>query len=289
MTTHRWLWRFVAVLALAGAFALTACGDDDDNGDSTDTPVPPTSAATSAPLDGSITVFAAASLTDAFNDIGEAFTTEHPDASVTFNFAGSPALVTQLEQGASADVLATADERNMASALEKELVVDAGETFAQNKLAIIVPADNPANIAAPEDLANDGLKLVLAEASVPVGNYARQSLEKLSADAAYGADFGANVLANLVSEEPNVKAVVTKVQLGEADAGIVYVTDVTADVADEITLIEIPEKFNVIATYPIAVTADAGSPDIAAAFIDFVLSDAGQAILEEYGFVAADA
>jgi molybdate transport system substrate-binding protein len=150
---------------------------------------------------------------------------------------------------------------------------------------IIVPADNPAGIEEPADLANDGLRLVLALAEVPVGRYARDSLTSMAADPAFGETFDDDVLSNLVSEEPNVKAVVTKVQLGEADAGIVYVSDVTPDVAGDITTIDIADAHNVIAEYPIAITTETGETEVAEAFIAFVLSGDGQAILEEYGFI----
>jgi molybdate transport system substrate-binding protein len=269
---------------------VVACGDNDD-GNSADLPVSPvaTSAPGHVPVAGDITVFAAASLTDSFNKLGADFKTANPEADVTFNFAGSPALVTQLEEGATADVLATAAQSNMDTALERQLVVDAGETFARNRLVIIVPSDNPGGISTPQDLAKEGLRLVLAAAEVPAGRYARESLEKFSADpAAYGAGFSQDVLANLVSEEPNVKAVVTKIQLGEADAGIVYVTDVTEDVSADIAQIEIAETYNVIASYPIAVTAEAGEPEVAQAFIDYVLSPEGQATLEEHGFIGVE-
>jgi molybdate transport system substrate-binding protein len=233
-----------------------------------------------------ITVFAAASLTDAFNEIADDFEAANPDTEVVFNFAGSPTLVTQLEQGADADVLATADQQNMANAIEKNLVADEGRTFARNRLVIIVPEDNPGGVTAPRDLGNPGVKLVLAAPDVPVGRYARESLDKFAADATYGTDFSSEVLANLVSEEPNVKAVVTKIQLGEADAGIVYVTDVSADVSGDISQIEIADEFNVIASYPIAVTAEAGEPGPAQAFVSYILSAEGQATMEEFGFIA---
>jgi len=181
-----------------------------------------------------LTVFAAASLTDAFSELGDGFEAANPDINVRFNFAGSPALVTQLGEGASADVLATADQQHMANAIERNLVADEGVTFARNELVIIVPKDNPAGMTTPQDLAKPGLKLVLASAEVPVGRYARETLDRFAADAAYGAAFVSDVLANVVSEEPNVKAVVTKIQLGEADAGIIYVTDVTDDVLSDI-------------------------------------------------------
>lgn len=282
-------WR-VGLVAIATAVAAiaVACGSSTN---STTTPAAaPASSATAAPgkapVSGKITVFAAASLTDAFKRIATDFEAANPGAGVEFNFGGSPALVAQLDQGATADVLATADQKNMQAALDKGLVRDAGMPFVKNRLVIIVPKSNPAAIASPKDLAKPGLKLVLAQRGVPVGDYARQSLAKFGADASYGSDFSRKVLANLVSEEPNVKAVVTKVQLGEADAGIVYVTDVTAGVAGDITMLPIEDRFNVIATYPIAITKDAGNPDVARAFVDFVLSDEGQGVLKRYGFIS---
>jgi molybdate transport system substrate-binding protein len=286
----QWTYRapFVLALILAGVLLVSGCDDDEDgegSGDGETPQVTQESTAGQSSLSGDLTVFAASSLTDAFTEIGDAFSTANPDASVEFNFAGSPALRTQLAEGAAADVLATADQTNMDTALQDGLVVDPGTVFARNRLAVIVPADNPAGIESPFDLDEDGIRLVLAGEDVPVGNYARQSLDLMEADPQDGAGFSDAVLENLVSEEPNVKAVVTKVQLGEADAGIVYVTDVTPDVASDITLIEIPDAVNVIAQYPIAVTADAGAAGLAQAFIDFVLSDAGQSILQEYGFL----
>ena len=234
---------------------------------------------------GTLRVFAAASLTDAFGEIATAFSAAHPGVDVTYNFGGSPTLRTQLEQGARADVLAVADQATMQAALDKQLVIDRGTTFANNRLVIIVPASNPAKITTPADLARPGVKLVLALAGVPAGTYARQSLAKMELDPAFGAGFEDHVLANVVSEEPNVKAVVTKVQLGEADAGIVYVTDVTPGVVADVGTITLPDAYNVTAAYPIAVTRDAARPDIADAFIRFVLSTEGQAILRKYAFL----
>jgi molybdate transport system substrate-binding protein len=282
----------VALFLLAALIAsmAIACSSSSDSS-KTPTTAPPapavaaTAAPTVAPVTGKITVFAASSLTDAFKTIATNFQTANPGASVEFNFGGSPALVTQLGQGATADILATADQANMQNALGMSLVRDAGTPFVKNRLIIIVPKSNPAGITTPKDLAKPGLKLVLAQETVPVGNYAHQSLDKFSADTGYGADFSKNVLANLVSEESNVKAVVTKIQLGEADAGIVYVTDVTPDVASDITSIPIDDQFNIIAVYPIAITKDAGNPAVAQAFIDFVLSDKGQATLKQDGFI----
>jgi molybdate transport system substrate-binding protein len=277
-----------SLLVACSLLALSACSDSNDSSKTPTTAArASTPAATSAtdPVSGKITVFAASSLTDSFKRIATDFQAANPGASVEFNFAGSPALVTQLGQGAAADALATADTKNMQNALDQKLVEDAGTPFAKNRLVIIVPKDNPAKVASARDLAKPDVKLVLAGRDVPVGNYGRQSLDKYAADPAYGADFNTKVLANLVSEEPNVKAVVTKVQLGEADAGIVYVTDVTKDVQGDISALPIEDQYNVIATYPIAVTKDAGEPDVAQAFIDYILSDTGQATLKDYGFI----
>jgi molybdate transport system substrate-binding protein len=236
---------------------------------------------------GTIVVFAASSLTDAFTAERTAFEAIHRGVKIEFNFGGSPTLRTQLEGGARADVYASADQANMRAALDKSLVRDAGTIFVRNRLAIIVPASNPGRIAAPIDLAKPGLKLVLTGKDVPAGKYARDAFAKMEADAAFGAGFSNKVLANLVSEEANVKAVVAKVQLGEADAGIVYVTDVTAAISKDVTIVAIPDAYNVIATYPIAVTKDAEHADAALAFIDFVTSDAGQQILVTAGFLPA--
>lgn len=243
-----------------------------------------TDVAETPPVEGEIVVFAAASLTDAFEDIADAFEAEHPGTYVTLNFGGSPALRTQIQEGASADIYAPADIANMEQALQGDLVVDTGRAFARNRLGVIVPADNPAGITAIEDLGNEGVQLVLAASDVPVGRYARESIEKMQADGSFGEDFVRRVTRNIVSEEPNVKAVVTKVQLGEADAGIVYVTDVTADIAKDVSLIVIPDNFNAIAEYPIAVTTSAENTAGAEAFIEFVLTEKGQAILEQNGF-----
>ena len=233
---------------------------------------------------GELTVFAAASLTDSFNQIKADLEAAHEGLTITYNFAGSPALVTQLIEGAPADVFASASNAQMTNAVNAGVISRQPAVFTQNRLAVVVPADNPAGVQSPADLAKDGLKLVLAQAEVPVGMYARQSICAAGQNTAtYGEGFVAAVGANVVSEEDNVNAVLTKVQLGEADAGIVYTTDVTADVAGDVTLIEIPAEINVIAAYPIA-PVEGGDAELAAAFIAYVLGPDGQATLEEFGF-----
>ena len=245
----------------------------------TDTAVPPT--ATAAPR--TLTVFAAASLTGSFGEIGKAFEAAHPGVTVTFNFAGTQALVTQLTQGAQADVFASANHTYMDNLVTANLVAPgSAKDFVTNVLEVILPANNPANLQTLQDLTKPGLKLVLEDKSVPAGTYSLTILDNLGKDASYGADFKTRVLANVVSNETDVKQVVAKVQLGEADAGIVYVTDAIA--APNLKTIVIPANFNVIARYPIAALTNAPQPALAAAFVAYVLSADGQATLKKWGF-----
>ncbi len=224
-----------------------------------------------------LVVFAAASLTDAFGDLGLAFQEAHPDVTVVFNFAGSQALRTQVEEGAVADVFAPADP----SELEAVVGADRGVEFARNRLVVILPADNPGHIGSLADLAREGVKLVLAGEEVPVGTYARQALANLSSE--FGPAYLESVLANVVSNEENVKQVVAKVSLGEADAGIAYSTDARAE--PSLRTVPIDDPYNVIASYPLAVLPGAPEAELAAQFVDFVLSAEGQAILASYGFL----
>jgi molybdate transport system substrate-binding protein len=245
-------------------------------------------AAYPAPTTGesrTLTVFAAASLTDAFTEIGIRFEAAHPGVKVSFNFAGSQTLRTQLEEGAAADVFASANHTEMDNAVRAGLLQEADvHDFVTNELLVILPADNPAGLVELKDLARDGVKIVLGTDTVPAGKYARQLLENMSQDAAFGADFGTQVLANVVSNENDVKQVVVKVQLGEADAGIVYVSDVSA--APELQVIEIPGELNVVARYPLAALDKAAYPELASEFVDYVLSSEAQNILATWGFSA---
>jgi molybdate transport system substrate-binding protein len=280
------VFRPVVIFAITAimALALTGCGDDDGE----DSPRDASPRATEqGAVSGDITVFAASSLTEAFSEIGDAFEDAHSGTSVEFNFDGSQALRTQLEQGARADLFASANTSQMDMAVESGVVASDSEIFARNRLVVIVPKDNPGAIQSLQDLANPGIKLVLANEDVPVGAYSRRFLDKASADPAFGAGYRDDVLANLVSEESNVRQVAAKVQLGEADAAIVYTSDVTEDLAEDVATIEIPDALNEIATYPIALTAEPGSPSAAQAFIEFVLSEQGQAILVRHGFLPA--
>jgi len=230
-------------------------------------------------------VFAAASLSDAFTEIGRQLERQRPGLRVRINFAGSQQLATQIEQGAQADVFASADERWMSYVRERGLVSSEPATFARNRLVMIVPRTNPARIRRLQDVARGGVKLVIGADAVPVGRYARTVLRNLARDPAFGVDFATRALRNVVSEEENVKSVVGKVQLGEADAGIVYRSDVTATVARFIRVFEIPESANVVASYPIALLQGARASDAARAFVDLVLAGEGQAILERRGLI----
>ena len=233
-----------------------------------------------------LTVYAAASLSGAFNETAQAFEANNSGVTVVFNYAGSNALATQIKQGANVDVFASADQKNMKSVQDAGLMNNSSvKVFAQNKLALIVPKANPANIISLNDLANSGVKLVVANSSVPVGNYSLQMLSKASNNSSYGAGFNTSVLANVVSEETNVNDAVVKVALGQGDAGIVYVSDVPAAYKDKVTVIKIPDSVNVIAQYPVGVLSGSQNAQQAQSWINYVTSPAGQAILQKYGFI----
>ncbi len=227
-----------------------------------------------------LTVFAAASLTESFGEIATTFEASHPGVDVTLNFAGSNTLRAQIDQGAQADVFASANTKEMDALVSNGLVAEgAPQTFLTNRLVVITPTENPAGVSTFDDLTRPGLKLVLAAEDVPAGRYARQMLDNT------GADFKTKVLANVVSNEADVKQVLAKVQLGEADAGIVYASDAVA--ASELPVIEIPSEWNVLAMYPIAPLVNAPQPKLASEFVAFVLSPVGQTILQKWGFSPA--
>jgi molybdate transport system substrate-binding protein len=220
---------------------------------------------------GEITVFAAASLTDALTEAGEAFQAANEGSSVEFSFDASSALVTQITEGAPADVFASADVANMDRLTDTGLTGSDPVIFATNLLTIIVPAGNPGGVTGVEDLVNPDLTVVLCAEEIPCGNYANQILDSAGVD------------VTPASLEENVRGVVTKVTAGEADAGIVYVTDVTA-AGDAAEGVEIPEDINVLAEYPIATIGESANQETGEAFIDFLTGADGQAILAEYGF-----
>jgi molybdate transport system substrate-binding protein len=254
-----------------------------------------TSAETEAVSDGSISapaepvelnVFAAASLTESFNEIGKLFEANHPGVTVVFNFSGSQQLTQQINEGAPADVFASANKKQVDAVIEAGGIISGTQqTFAKNRLVVIFPKDNPAGLKELKDLSNSGLKLVFAAEEVPVGGYSLDFLDQASSDSAFSTSFKDDVLANVVSYEDNVKAVLTKVALGEADAGIVYTSDISGKDASKVGRLDIPDALNVIASYPIAPIKDSKNPEMAQAFIDLVLSQDGQELLAKYNFI----
>jgi molybdate transport system substrate-binding protein len=213
-------------------------------------------------------------LTDAFKALGTSFQAAHAGTTVQFNFAGTPTLVTQIEQGASADVFASADTTNMDKLKADGLVAGTPQVFAHNKLEIVVAAGNPTGITGLADLAKPGVIYITEGATVPAGKYALQILAS------------AGVKVTPKSLETDVKSVVSKIELGEADAGIVYTTDVTA-AGSKVTGVPIPDSVNVVATYPLVAVKGTKHADLANAFIAYVLSTDGQAKLQSFGFLPA--
>jgi molybdate transport system substrate-binding protein len=272
---------FIHLLTCFALFVLAACGGSTTAATSTST------ANTAAGANGTLNVFAAASLTDAFGEIGLAFKAAHPGTDIVFNFAGSQQLAQQIVEGAPVDVFASANATQM------NVVIDAGKiitgtqtTFVRNRLVVIYPSDNPANIATLQDLVKPGLKLDFAAAEVPVGQYTIDFLDKASQDPAFGPGFKDAVLANVVSYEENVRAVLTKVALGEVDAGVVYSSDISQDTAEQVGRLNIPDALNTIASYLIAPIQGSPNAVLAQEFIEYVLSPDAQAVLAKYGFLA---
>ncbi|HZQ28736.1 MAG TPA: molybdate ABC transporter substrate-binding protein [Acidimicrobiales bacterium] len=253
------MWK-IAVWLVALSVVLGGCGP------STKT------AATTLPLTGNLTVFAAASLTEAFTAEKATLASKAPHLTVTYSFAGSQALVTQIQQGAPADVFASADQKSMQKLVDAGLV-DAPRVFARNKLEIVVAPGNPKHITGLADLAQPGLVVVLEDPSVPAGAYSRQALQK------------AGVTVKPKSLELDVKSTLAKVTSGEADAAIVYVSDVQS-AGTRATGVAIPDAQNVVATYPVAVVKASKNHAAATAFVDEVVSGSGQAALRHQGFLA---
>jgi molybdate transport system substrate-binding protein len=250
-------WKPVAAFAVAIAVG-SSCGTS-----------APASSSPSA-VGGTITVFGASSLTAAFTAIANDFQKSHPGSTVKVSFGGSSTLVAQIQQGAIGDVFASADQPNMQKAVDAGLVSGSPSIFAHNRLEIVVGAGNPKHIAGLTDLTRSGLVVVLCAPAVPCGRYATQALQQ------------AAVKVTPASQETDVKAVVSKVALGEADAGIVYVTDVKAGGA-AVQGVEIPLAQNVVADYPVAVLKDSQNAPLAHAFVSYLLG-AGQSTLARYGF-----
>lgn len=256
--------RYRVAVAVA-AVLLTACGSSGEN----------SSASPSAtPLSGTVSVFAAASLTEAFNALGTSFQGANSGVTMKFNFAGTPTLVTQIEQGAPVDVFASADTTNMDKLTGDGFTAGTPQVFARNKLEIVVASGNPKGITGLADLAKSGVIYITEGPTVPAGKYALQALKM------------AGVTVTPKSLETDVKSVVGKIELGEADAGIVYTTDVTA-AGNKVQGVPVPDADNVIATYPIVAVKATTNAAAANAFVAYVLSAAGQAKLQSFGFLSA--
>lgn len=277
-------WLAVGLGLLVSLFAGGALGGCGDDGSASPTrPGQPGG----TPLSGEIIVYAAASLTDAFKEAGAAFSQANPGVKVTFNFASSSALATQINQGQPGDVFASADSAQMKVVTDKG-GADVPVVFVTNVPVVVVPSSG-SPVGTFNDLSKPGVKLVLAGPAVPIGSYARQVFRNASApNGGIATDFSERVLANLKSNETDVKAVLAKVQTGEADAGVVYTTDVAA-AARRVKTIPIPDGYNVVAQYPIATLKSASHADVARAFVAFILSAPGQEILAKFGFGPPDA
>lgn len=280
--------RSAALSALLMA-ALVGCSNG--GGSPSPTPEPPVasvapSTASSigpSPAPATLTVFAAASLKVAFAELGAAYGAANPGTKLTFSFNGSSALEAQIEQGAPADVFASADLANPRKLVDSGFATGPITNFAGNVLTVIVPTANPGGVATPADLAKPGLKVVAAGDDVPITKYANQLLDNLAKEAGYPADFAAKVKANIVSKEDNVAAVVSKIELGEGDVAIVYLTD--AENSTQVTPVAVPDSANVPATYGVVAVKASRSPGSAAAFIAWLVGPDGRAILARNGFL----
>lgn len=262
MTSFTRRTALLAALAVATTTALTGCSSDETTG----TEPTSTTTATAGPL----TVFAAASLKSTFTELGKQFEAAHPGSTVTFNFAGSSDLVAQLHQGAPADVFASADTNNMTKAGD---LVDHPVNFATNTLTIVTPPGNPGQVASFADLAKPGVTVVICAPQVPCGA-ATEKVEKST-----------GVTLTPVSEESSVTDVLGKVTSGQADAGLVYVTD-AKNAGAKVTEVPFPESASAVNTYPIATVTSSTNPSGAAAFTELVTGPQGQRVLADAGFAA---
>jgi molybdate transport system substrate-binding protein len=249
------------------------------------TPVASSPAASQAvaPAGGELTVYAAASLKGVLEEAKAAYEAANPGMTLTLSTDSSSALETQIEQGAPADVFLSADTTNPEKLADGGFASGDAVTYAGNELTVIVPTDNPGGISTPADLAKAGLKVIAAGDEVPITKYATQLVDNLAKEAGYPAGFAAAYAANVASREDNVKAVVTKIELGEGDAGIVYVTDAAA--SDKVEVVDVPESANVPATYAGVVVKASPNQSAASKFLDWFAGPDGQAILSSFGFL----
>ena len=248
------------------AMGLVSCGGGEEQG-------------------GTLTILAASSLTDAFGELGETFEEHNQGVEVKQTFGASSDLLAQIQQGAPADVFASASEEEMDTAVDDGLVSGKPQLFVKNREVIMVPKDNPANVGGLEDMAKPHIKLVIAAKDVPAADYALEILGK--ADKEYGPDFKQDVLSNVVSREADVRASVNRVVVGDADATFGYKSDYTPDIRNKVKVIPIPPDQNIIATYPIASLQGAEDPELARKWVDLVTSEEGQKVLEKWNFEPA--
>jgi len=234
---------------------------------------------------GTLTIFAASSLIDAFGELGKTFENQNEGVKVKQSFESSSTLLTQIQQGAPADVFASAAMEEMDTAVKDGLVAASPQVFVRNREIIMVPNDNPADITRFKDVANPGVKLALAQKDVPAADYALQILDK--ANAKYGDDFEEDVLSNVVSREADVRASVNRVVVGDADATFGYASDYTVDIRDRVKVVPIPPDLNIVATYPIAALKDAEEPELAGKWVELVTSEEGQRVLKKWNFEPA--
>lgn len=277
------------VPALVGALllALAACSSGATSAPAGSSVAPsstaPSVAAGSPAAAASLTIYGAASLKGALDKVKAAYETANPGTTLTISTDSSSALETQVEQGAPADVFLSADTTNPKKLVDKGMAAGAAVSFAGNKLTIVVPSANPAGIATPADLAREGVKVIAAGDAVPITKYATQLVANLAKESGYPADFVAAYTANIASKEDNVKAVIAKIELGEGDAGIVYVTDAKA--STKVATVDVPDSANVPATYAGVVVKASANTASAQAFLDWVAGPDGQAILAGFGFM----
>jgi molybdate transport system substrate-binding protein len=260
----------MSVIALAG---LTGCGQGSSNSGS---------GGGGNKQEGTLTILAASSLIDAFGELGKTFEKQNEGVSVKQSFESSSTLLTQIQQGAPADVFASAAQEEMSTAVKDGLVADDPKVFVKNREIIMVPEDNPAGIKEFRDVAKPDVKLVLAQKDVPAADYALKILDKANAE--YGASFEKDVLSNVVSRESDVRASVNRVVVGDADATFGYASDYTPDIRDRVKVVPVPPDLNIIATYPIAALEDAKSPELARKWVELVTSEEGQRVLEKWNF-----
>ena len=234
---------------------------------------------------GTLTVLAASSLIDAFGELANRFEEQNPGVKVRQSFESSSTLLAQIQQGAPADVFASAAEEEMNTAVEDGLIEGEPEVFVKNREIVMVPVDNPANIRRFQDVAKPDVRLVLAGKDVPAADYALQILGKANKE--YGAGFEKDVLSNVVSRESDVRASVNRVVVGDADATFGYASDYTPDIRDRVKVVPIPPDLNIVATYPIAALDDAKNPGLARKWVELVTSEEGQRVLRKWNFEPA--